>query len=172
MKRRFINIAAWVSLAVCLATVALWVRSYWYYDSVEWMSDYRQRFIACRGGRVLVQLNHGPSGSTKSEPITRDSYKMNVRDSRDMGRPWRFGGFWVENLSFAPSQSRPAWLPYTDVVVPLYAVVIVTLVIPGVAVLGMVRRRTGDAIFHPPKTSEPTRAPNSGTNIPRAELAG
>ena len=171
MKRRLINIVAVASLMLCLATVALWVRSYWIYDSIEWMSDYRQRFVACRGGRVLLQVNHGPSGSDKSEPLTRDSYTMTVRDTRDMGRPWRFGGFWVENLSFAPSPSHPAWLPYTDIVVPLYAVVILSLVMPGIALRGMIRRRSSGAIAPTGDAVEPRRAGSSGTNMPPASAA-
>ena len=38
MKRRVFNLAAALSLMLCLATVALWVRSYWVRDDVMYRS--------------------------------------------------------------------------------------------------------------------------------------
>lgn len=42
VRRRLFNFAAAVSLLLCLATVVLWVRSYWRLDdvSLRWHSDY------------------------------------------------------------------------------------------------------------------------------------
>jgi hypothetical protein len=141
MMRRLFTISAVVSLLVCLGTCALWARSYWISDSLEWKSHFQLRFIGCIGGRVLFQVNHGPSGTNESAPVTHDAYTLRPRDHYDLGRPWRFAGFWIENLSFAPSETHSAWLPYTDIVVPLYAVALLTLVTPTWWLLKTIRRR-------------------------------
>ena len=36
MKRKLFTTASVISLLLCLATASLWVRSYWYYDSVSY----------------------------------------------------------------------------------------------------------------------------------------
>jgi hypothetical protein len=128
-RRRLFDFVAIVSLLLCLATVALWVRSYWRYDNLEWASEYRTRFVASEGGRVLVQVNHGSHGKTRFMPVEYCCSVIDARHPDTMGRPWRFGGFWIENLTFYPQGSAP--IPYTDVVVPLWAAMALFLVLPG-----------------------------------------
>jgi rRNA maturation protein Nop10 len=141
MRRRLFKVVAALSLLLCVAASMLWVRSYRIADSIEWMSHYRQRFVACSRGRILAQINRGPSGTNEFEPITHHADVIKANDTQGLGRPWRYGGFWIEELSFAPSGSSSASLPYTDVIVPLYAVVIVSLIVPGVALRRMIRQR-------------------------------
>jgi hypothetical protein len=141
VRRRLFKLATVLSLVLLVATVAMWVRSYWISDSFEWVSHYRTRFIAISGGRVLLQVNHGPSGNQEFSAVDHYAYVKKANETAGVGRPWRFGGFWIENLSFAPRGSRSAWLPYTDFVVPLYAVILVSLILPGVMLRRGARER-------------------------------
>lgn len=174
MKRKMFSISVAMSLLLCIGAGALWARSYWINDSFEWMSHYRQRFIACNGGRLLLQINHGPSGRNESEPVTHYAYVMKPRDVHDLGRPWRFAGFWIENLSFAPSDSHSAWLPYTDIVVPLYAAVIIFSVMPGIWLFKTIRRRKRGRLAHRCEKcgydlrATPERCPECGQRTARA----
>jgi len=135
------NLLTALSLVLLVATAVMWVRSYWISDSWEWVSHYRTRFIAISGGRVLLQVNHGASAAQEFMAVDHYSYVKQANETAGVGRPWRYGGFWIENLSFAPSAARSAWLPYTDYVVPLYAVVLVSLILPGMAVRRVLRER-------------------------------
>ena len=72
--------------------------------------------------------------------MTHDAELHRPGQRADLGRPWRFAGFWIENLSFPGSGSRPG-VPYTDIVVPLYALVLASLVGPIMWLLKTIRRR-------------------------------
>jgi len=167
VRRRLLNLAAAVSLVLCVTTVVIWARSYWVTDTFEWASHYRTRFVAITGGRVLLQVNHGPSATKEFEPVDHDAYVLRANDRSGMGRPWRFGGFWIENLAFAPSGSNPASLPYTDVVVPLYALVLASLILPGATLRRVIRERTHRAGVCPAcgydLRATPDRCPECGT---------
>jgi hypothetical protein len=62
MRRRIFTFSSVISLLLCLATVALWVRSYWFVDFVAWRSSslqsgdvvYRHWVLSsCEGGACL-----------------------------------------------------------------------------------------------------------------------
>jgi hypothetical protein len=57
MKRRLFNLAAAVSLVMMLATVGLWVRSYWRTDSVE-RTDLSVRTRVFQNTAVVSQRGH------------------------------------------------------------------------------------------------------------------
>ena len=63
MRRRLFNLAAAVSLALCVATAALWVRSYWRRDSVQWARYVRETEVARHeeegGYQHLLVVEHG-----------------------------------------------------------------------------------------------------------------
>jgi hypothetical protein len=167
IRRKLFNLSTVLSLLLCAATIAMWARSYWISDSWEWHRHYRTRFVAINRGRVLVQVNHGPSGTEEFSPIDHYAYVMKPTETRGLGRPWRFGGFWVEDLSFAPTASRAAWLPYTDVVVPLYALLIVSLILPALTLRRLLRARMRKAGLCPKcgydLRATPQRCPECGT---------
>ena len=64
MKRRLFNLAAAVSLLLCVATLALWVRSYWHGDSLHRVSitqtEFSQQAISSHAGVMNVDLLRYP----------------------------------------------------------------------------------------------------------------
>src|SRR5205814_7612663 len=106
---------------------------------VERTSRDRTRFVASKSGRVLVQVNHGPHGTMPFKPVEYCASAIQARDHQGMGRPWRFGGFWLENLTFHPAAQAP--IPYTDVIVPLYAVAALLLPLPAIWLYRLVKSR-------------------------------
>jgi hypothetical protein len=56
MRRKLVNFAAALSLVLCAATIALWVRSYRASDYLNWSSSSRE--ISCVGeqGQVLIRI--------------------------------------------------------------------------------------------------------------------
>src|SRR5262245_24071734 len=119
MKRGLVQLLTVLSLILCVSVAALWGRSYWINDSLEWQTHYHQRYVVCNRGRVLIQINHGPGAGEEYEPIVYNAYVLHPRDRSGLGRPWQFGGFWIENDSFPPNERHAKSVPYTDIVVPL-----------------------------------------------------
>src|SRR5688500_6142897 len=78
MKRHLLNLVTAVSLLLCVATVVLWVRSYWVGDRVSW----------ARGGRVdAVYSGAGGFGVSR---ITNGSGARGVRWNRVDTPPYPF----------------------------------------------------------------------------------
>ena len=56
MRRRLLNVLTALSLLLCVAVVALWVRSYRLADSVEWRDSRGWRSVRSARGYVVVGL--------------------------------------------------------------------------------------------------------------------
>src|SRR4051812_10676726 len=55
-RRRLFNLAAAVSLVLCVATVVLWVRSHWYLDDIHLFPDPQSHyFLRSADGRLHAQ---------------------------------------------------------------------------------------------------------------------
>src|SRR5215204_5004579 len=56
MRRRLTNLATMLSLALCVATVTLWVRSYWHFDDVHlFLGPQRYWMLRSAEGRLYAQ---------------------------------------------------------------------------------------------------------------------
>src|SRR4051794_22009218 len=114
MKRRLFNLAAAVSLVLCLGALALWVRSYWYLDGEQLWPDAQRTWIIQSGeGGLLFQQSHAttPIWQLRAglrQPAGRQYW------SREVGRiPWGFGPWRWRVAGFAygsRSTSVPASL--------------------------------------------------------------
>ena len=57
IRRWVLNFAAAASLALCMATVVLWVQSYWIERNLEWITGYYQAYAAySQAGAIYVPL--------------------------------------------------------------------------------------------------------------------
>jgi hypothetical protein len=82
MKRRLFNLAAAVSLVLCVATAALWGRSYLRFDDVVRVSRHRVTNICSLRGRLFLQFGW----------TTRDQLK-------DSAPPYSAGGWFWDSSS-------------------------------------------------------------------------
>jgi hypothetical protein len=67
MRRRAFNFAAAISLALCLTTTALWTRSGWRYDQINWFGNSWDVSVSSGGGIVALMAGpvyHGPGAVT------------------------------------------------------------------------------------------------------------
>ena len=128
MKRRLLNLLTALSLLLCVAVVALWVRSYWRYYAWEWETRTGRACVdSFRGylsaGRVDVQpasMTGIPRGYlVYSEPAARVEATVPKPN-------WSFGvirGRWFD---------QPGGVTMMDVRVPHWLVALAAGVAPGI----------------------------------------
>src|SRR5688500_7111044 len=59
MRRRLFNLAAALSLLLCVAVCVVWVRSYWFTDQLFWWRIDGMRAVGSARGYGVIQLNLG-----------------------------------------------------------------------------------------------------------------
>jgi hypothetical protein len=154
MKRRLFNLAAAVSLLLCLATVALWVRSYSRGDvpSCSWIrafepSTTRWDAIAYvgRGGtllsvsRMVLPQPHQGWGKPGFEFRKSVRLKPYYAATSPSGRWWNPSAFSYssERQRLGPAgDSDQVWLEF-----PLWLLLLIFLVMPVIALRADLRRR-------------------------------
>jgi hypothetical protein len=156
MRRGALRVFAAVSALAALCVVAAWARSYSYLDSFKRYSSVTQRFeyaVLLRGGLQIARCNGLPE-SRFGEGVESTELPRSLHGSR--GDNWQiltgwgtlsyrsFAGFRVArgDLNYKQTGSSPA--PFWSLRVPLYAPLVVTLLLPAWWVrtfIGNVRRR-------------------------------
>src|SRR5262249_29306708 len=61
-RRGLFNLFAILSLLLCLASVGLWIRSYWIEDVLRSVSHQSAHYVTCLRGRVLILITPGSQG--------------------------------------------------------------------------------------------------------------
>lgn len=158
MIRRLFTCGAALSLLLCAAVVALWVRSYWRVDTVglpqsTWEANGRwnltQRWVESEGAGVRVMWVRG-SGSTAlgGRPLPLGAYgrpgwqvrPTSPRALRDPPPLWV--GAWSQPVLFAYSgPSPPAGYTMSGVVVPYWMPFAATVLLPAWWARGRARDR-------------------------------
>jgi hypothetical protein len=126
MTHRLLNLLTVLSLVVCMASAALWVRSYWSYDVVARAaySGLSTEFISMRGRLIFFHFNtygEDPPPTEWGATTYPRGAPMAVRLDSELGDS---GPHWWNRLGFAalftnshPMYKRlrivciPAWLP-------------------------------------------------------------
>lgn len=65
MGRRLSAIALAISLLLCVATLALWIRGYWYLDGFSWKHSAGYRQLSSEQGGILL-FNMRPSEADRT----------------------------------------------------------------------------------------------------------
>jgi hypothetical protein len=149
MKRRLFNAMSAVSLALCMATIALWVRSYFCLDDVCHVGRWHIHNFSSLRGRAFIQW-----GWSREDELAAASgryagggffWDTASRDAElvvePMSRGWRLGGF--DYFSWETKRKTPAGLPAGGehvFIVPWWFLAALTAVAPARASLRLLRR--------------------------------
>lgn len=152
MKRRLFNVVMIVSLALCAAFVALWVRSYFrsewvnhsrivrssgFLESVTWAA-------ALRKGNVLLSWDH-TRGRSSGGPVERRGWRRQSHVAIDPAYPWSGRATRANRAGFAWGNEEyrgtdGSFIRHRRAAFPVGAAVAVTGLAPGVWAWRRVRR--------------------------------
>ena len=139
MKRRLFNLAAAASLVLCVATAALWVRSFFVGLGMEWGYDTagNSLFMGCSRGKLFIgKTSISPASLQRHGFWFHSDRPVDLLDGLDSAqgpntrRNFRFLGFAWFTIS-VPAIRQTIWF------VPCWAVVLVT----AASGYGLMRRR-------------------------------
>jgi hypothetical protein len=153
MRRKLLTLFSVVSLLLCVAACVLWARSFVWYERVMWASPDKYRRVQSLNGRLVFELTTGyplkNASSLTSERVNDDQkdidWAVGLADGWQSNKDvvdWKLGSF-----AYAASSARyfPAQRIATRVrmlVIPYWAVVAATAILPSTALLRMMRRMT------------------------------
>jgi hypothetical protein len=154
VPRRPLTLAAVVSLVLCLATAALWVRSYFFRDHIEYARLKGLRFrtlsVQSSGGRLAVDLG---CYDLVSEEKASDYRRTDNRLAAGFQHRSRWGeSQWLPDdrwLRYAQYQggSPDGTGTETYLEIPYWLTVTVTTLLPLVWLVARIRRRHRDGVF-------------------------
>jgi hypothetical protein len=153
-------------LVLCLALTALMLRSLFFEDSVEWVSNHRQRWVGSVGGRLYIQIYLDANPRLPEHEAL--SYYGSRRNPRTVMEPWWYGGFWFYEESWASTQPTVAPNRDTMTIIPFYPLIGGMLIYPLLRLRRFLRRRRlGRAHLCPTcgydLRATPGRCPECGT---------
>ena len=154
MKRRLLNVMTLLSLLLCMAAAALWVRSYWVFDDVQLTPrrgvTYR---AAVRPGLIVLSrtvltgrttdvfsddFDRPPGWSAQSRPRAGTGSPFTAEGSRPI---IQWAGF--DYLARDVSRPRFGTLAFRRIVVPVWLPFLLTAILPVRRGWSWARRRTG-----------------------------
>jgi hypothetical protein len=146
MRRKLFTTASVLSLALCLATVALWARSYWHLDVVDLFpsSQHWWSFTSARG-RIEIQQTGASAPYWTTGSSTRFMSGELAQLWYSMGPfQWRAAGFGYGS-KVVPSGSGTAKLTAHAYLVPHAFPAIVFAAVPTFWLRGVLRNRVRKA---------------------------
>ena len=135
MRRRLLNLLTTLSLLLCVAVAALWVRSYWRHDAWDWGTRTGRAGVDSFSGYLSAGRVDVPPAALARIPRGNFVYsEPAARAAATMLKPnWSFGV--IRGTRF----HQPGQLTATDVRVPHWLVALLAGIAP--AVYGYRRRR-------------------------------
>jgi hypothetical protein len=160
MRRRLLNLLTVLSLLLCVAMMALWVRSHFVQDSVRNSTSDRRMYglSAYRGTLILSRTDLSPDSviartfrqaQWDSHPVTPEHGSPDYGDSTT-SIIWRNAGW----LGFGTAEERFVEGVIRAVVVPFWFIAATCILLPAAHALAGIRRRTLSRVV-PEPTSEP-----------------
>src|SRR4051812_24850563 len=103
MRRKLFSLAVMISLLLCMATVTLWLRSYWYIDSYRHGGS--SHYLLSLLGRVHLLTDFGTQGGGGESHLYSERLSpQTVWNRGSSGYPpqpqWRFGCIWHSYTRF------------------------------------------------------------------------
>jgi hypothetical protein len=146
MKRRLLNLATLLSLLLCGAVAALWVRSHWVTDSLYWNRPEQ------RGGWHFY-WTQSVSSAQGCLAVGRSADMFPLSIPPHPTPPWQWDG-WVRKPAHPhaappwPLEARPRWVRFTStppvqwfVVVPYWVIALPLAALPALSAARRLRAR-------------------------------
>jgi hypothetical protein len=187
LNRRLFNLAAAVSLVLCVATVALWVRSYWGSAQYGWTWQARSRARSAEiyavagsiGLAFIHSIDHRPNYNGAPDVFETG---WTFWAAHDGGRPyfpengernWGGYGFWLDL-----GDDTPGWrfqMNVRIIEVPAWSLATAFVFLPAIVLIRWYRchrqpglcTRCGYDL-----RATPERCPECGTAVPQPQKAG
>ena len=151
MRGRLFNVAVAVSLALCVATCAMWARTYIVTDYVSWHgvgtfkdapAD-RAWFVSTGRGGLLMQWLDKPLGPGGQPPERswrwHTDTPMPIGGGAHLSHLWQRRGFTYRNDG---AMSRGGTMGHHYVAAPIWFIALITAVLPAFWLTQFQRRRT------------------------------
>jgi hypothetical protein len=149
VKRRLINLLAVLSLLLCAASVCLWIRGAFHFDSVTFVRDTHEWLLTNRPFGVYF------ANVEFEAPLTRAGWARYTRpvapwDRTVLSEHWSWAGFRAGRFQAGikgktiPDRMRGAPMPsgvVRFVVISHWFLVVATLTLPAIALLRLHRHR-------------------------------
>jgi hypothetical protein len=128
IRRWMLNVLTALSLALCVGTVALWVRSYWRGNQLRWATRQSTHFVTVAGGDLMVLSAQGMA-------LLPQDHGRWVLDPVPGGRTAPTGGLAISHtfLGFqfgAGTFTSPVPTPYRVTIVPIWLPSVLLTLLP------------------------------------------
>ena len=162
MRRKLFTLAALLSLLLCIASAAMWVRSVWRGDLFTVAG---QRVCLIRSEPGLIFVNISPAEPGRSSVWKHEAWPHASNWSawsRLERRWWGLAGFGHANGFTTSGQ------PVDQFVVPYYCIVVVASLLPGLFLFDLLRKRRQSGVGRCRRCgydlrATPNRCPECGT---------
>jgi len=169
-----------LSFLICLATVAMCVRSYWVIDHCIYQPTRDSYDAYFERGSICIRWMYLNGWTTShwrfnSQPPQPRAY-LKVTYPPPESTERRFGGFWYEYGSIINGPWKTGRLPYCALILPCWGIALTSVVLPvSVSVIAFRARRRQRQGFCPScgydLRATPDRCPECGTVTKPAEIA-
>jgi hypothetical protein len=179
LRRRLLDFLTILSLLLCLATVALWVRSYWRYDGVAHVSvsGDQQEVFESNYGELGHYSNH--FGRSMPELLTLPRWYSYTKPSDSNGGPSSFARQnqfvqfdWVPGFGYANYETSLNDYVYRSLWFPHWFPVLLFAILPALRLRSILRTRRRHRCGLCPQCgydlrATPERCPECGHAAPR-----
>ena len=165
MLRRLITILSGLSLVLCIATGAMWVRSYWVQEAIVWTGDSQELSAESTAGHVAVCIASYTSAGVHGFMYQSDaSSGRGIADIADLRNAWRIAGVvWQGKTDMLSGTAS-----FRLLLVPFWLIGALTLLLPTIWVRQRLKRRFNRTMNHCQVCgydlrATPDRCPECGT---------
>jgi hypothetical protein len=173
-RRWVFNGIAAISLLLCITAIGLWVRSYWIVDQIRNVGVYVEQDFGSDSGRLLYNIQDVAHPSPRSNG--RWFHHVYFHDSSD--RAWHIWSDEVAEASWSLTRTgfvvavrsalKSKRIEYISIVIPDFALVLVTGIMPAIVMIRRWKRRARSGSGQCSKCgydlrATPERCPECGT---------
>jgi hypothetical protein len=152
MLRPIFTILSALSLVLCVATGAMWTRSYWVHDKLGWSGDVHQVIMQSAMGRISIKMARKGNGLLLPEAsgftyISGASDRYSINDWTGRQKSWQMAGvIWHERINVLYGEF--GLVSFRLVVIPYWLIGALTVPLPAIWCRQRLKRRLHRTINH------------------------